>query len=412
MSKGTILRAIHPGKTRQGVHYRRNCCPMIDQVQGLLRERETAAISLLETLVNVNSFTDNRAGGVLVCEMLAAELRSIDGIASVRTVDSERFAPHLVVQTGPTDANFVALVGHLDTVFPPGTFEGFRRDGALIRGPGVLDMKGGLVVVLEALRALSRLGVLHRVPLRLIIVSDEEVGSPEGRVVIQRELAGACAALVFEAGRAHDAVITSRRGTGSVRAVATGRAAHAGNAHAEGANAIRALCRFVERAEQLTDHARGVTVNVGIIRGGTSKNTVPDFAEALLDLRYERLSDGDALLAALEEAAGQSAFAGTTVSLTKQIARPPLERTDANLALYRVYAACARAAGLGDGEAPLVGGGSDAATTAAMGIASIDGLGPRGAGFHTHDERVDVATMVPKAEALARFLNGKMCTDG
>jgi len=382
---------------------------MIDQLQQFLREREAAAITLLERLVLQNSFTDNPEGAALVGEMLAHELRSIPEMSSVRLIPSDRFAPHVVAETDAGQTDFVALVGHLDTVFPPGTFEGFRRDGSLLRGPGVLDMKGGLVVVLEALRALSHVGVLSSLSVRLVIVADEEVGSPEGRFVIERELAGARAALVFEAGRAQDAVITARRGTASARALATGKAAHSGNAHAEGANAIRALCRFVEEAEQLTDYARGVTVNVGVIRGGTSKNTVPDQAEALLDLRYERQVDCDQLVARLEDAARRATIPGTTVTFTKQLARPPLERTEANVALYQAYAACARDAGLGDGEAPLVGGGSDAATTAALGIASIDGLGPRGAGFHTQDERVEVATFVPKAEALACFLmkNGR-----
>lgn len=377
---------------------------MIEQIQRCLRDRAPSAISLLERLVQENSYTGNPRGGALVAEMLAAELQAIPEMTDVRQIPSDRFAPHLVASTNRTPTDFIALVGHLDTVFPPGTFEGFRRDGDLLRGPGVLDMKGGLVVVLEALRALSHVGVLSDIPVRLVIVSDEEVGSPEGRQVIARELVGARAALVFEAGRAKDAVITSRRGTGSGRAVALGRAAHSGNAHAEGANAIRALCRFVEYAEELTDYARGTTVNVGVIRGGTSKNTVPDHAEALLDLRYVRLADSEALVSKLEEAARRSAIAGTTVTFTKELARPPLERTDANVALYRDYAACARASGLGDGEAPLIGGGSDAATTAAMGITSIDGLGPRGKGFHTHEECVEVETLGPKAEALARFL--------
>ena len=383
---------------------------MIDQLKTFFQERETAAITLLEKLVLQNSFTENPQGGAIVADILAAELRSIPGISDVRLIPSDRFAPHVVAVAHDAPTDFIGLVGHLDTVFPPGTFEGFRRDGHLLRGPGVLDMKGGLVVVLEALRALAHVGALASLPLRLVIVSDEEVGSPEGRFVIERELEGARAALVFEAGRAGDAVITARRGTGSARVVATGRAAHSGNAHAEGANAIRALCRFVEYAEGLTDYARGVTVNVGIIRGGTSKNTVPDHAEALMDLRYERLADGEALVQALEEAAGRAAIAGTTVCVTKQIARPPLERSEANVALYRAYAECAREAGLGDAEAGLIGGGSDAATTAALGIASIDGLGPRGAGFHTHDERMEVATLMVKSEALARFLLKNMRT--
>jgi glutamate carboxypeptidase len=377
-----------------------------------LRAREGAALELLEALVEVNSYTQNRAGGAEVGDMLAAELGSIEGVASVRAVPSERFAPHWVAATTAADgssAGCIALVGHLDTVFPPGSFEGFRRDGAIAHGPGVLDMKGGLVVVLEALRALGREGVLAEIPVRVVIVSDEEIGSPEGRGVIERELAGASAALVFEAGRAHDAVITARKGTGSARVVATGRAAHAGNAHADGANAIWALCRFVERAQGLTDYARGVTVNVGTISGGQGKNTVPDHAESLLDFRFERREDGEGVLEALARASEEAAASvrGTSVVAFGDMGRLPLERSPASVELYREYAACARAVGLGDGEAPLVGGGSDASSTAALGIPSIDGLGPRGTGFHTRDERIEIASLVPKAEALARFLLGR-----
>ncbi|UQA61971.1 M20 family metallopeptidase [Polyangium aurulentum] len=377
-----------------------------------LRAREGAALELLEALVEVNSYTHNRAGGTVVGDMLAAELGSIEGMASVRAAPSERFAPHWIASTAAADGSpegCIAIVGHLDTVFPPGSFEGFRREGPIAHGPGVLDMKGGLVVVLEALCALGREGVLAEIPVRVVIVSDEEIGSPEGRLVIERELAGASAALVFEAGRAHDAVITARKGTGSARVVAKGRAAHAGNAHADGANAIWALCRFVERAQGLTDYARGVTVNVGTISGGQGKNTVPDHAEALLDFRYERREDGEGVLEALARASEETAASvrGTSVVVEGDMGRLPLERLPASVELYREYAACAREAGLGDGEAPLVGGGSDASSTAALGIPSIDGLGPRGTGFHTRDERIEIATLVPKAEALARFLLGR-----
>ncbi|MDC3954731.1 M20/M25/M40 family metallo-hydrolase [Polyangium jinanense] len=391
---------------------------MIEAAKARLRAREEAALALLEALVEVNSFTDNVPGGTRVGEMLAAELRGLEGVSSVRSHASARYAPHWVARTEAAEesaAGCVAIVGHLDTVFPPGTFEGFRREGPIARGPGVLDMKGGLVVVLEALRALAHVGLLARVPIRVVIVSDEEVGSPEGQRVIAEEVAGARAALVFEAGRAKDLVITSRKGTGSAHIVATGKAAHAGNAHADGANAIWALARFIDHAQKLTNYTRGVTVNVGTIRGGHSKNTVPDRAEAELDFRYERRADGDALLVALAEAAKEVAVPGTTITVTGGIARSSLERTAASVALYEAYAACARAAGLGDGEAPLVGGGSDAATTAAFGIPSIDGLGPRGTGFHTLDERIEVATLVPKAEAIVRFLLGcmqKFDTDG
>jgi glutamate carboxypeptidase len=349
----------------------------------------------LASLVAINSFTDHREGGQEVGRRLA-ECFAIEGLER-RTVASTRYADHLVFSHGTPG---VALVGHLDTVFPPGTFEGYRRDGDLRRGPGVLDMKSGLLVASWALRALAATSGLPGV--RVVIVSDEEVGSPEGQGVIREAIAGASSCLVFESGRANDAIITRRKGTGIVRAVAHGVAAHAGNAHKEGKNAIWALARFVDRVQSLTDYARGVTVNVGLIRGGTSKNTVPERAEAELDLRFESVADAEELVAKIR--ALGSEIEGTRIEIEGGVARLPMEATDASRALMRSYAECARASGLGDAEAALIGGGSDASTSSAMGIASIDGLGPRGRGFHTKDEQVEIATLIPKAQALCRFL--------
>ena len=372
-----------------------------------LTEQAKAMEHALAELVEVNSFTENVEGGRKVGAMLA-ELYAIQGLES-RRVQSTRYADHLVVTSAWTTLGQspIALVGHLDTVFPPGLFEGYKRDGDLARGPGVLDMKGGLVVVAWALKALAEVGALTELPgLRLVIVADEEVGSPEGKTVIQNTIAGARAALVFEAGRKNDLVITRRKGTGAVTAIAHGKAAHAGNAHKEGANALWALARLVDRAQGLTDYARGITVNVGKVTGGTSKNTVPDRAEALVDFRFETRADGDALMTALAQIAEASAASvqGTRISLEGGIARLPLERTAASAQLMTAYGEAAHASGLGSGEAALIGGGSDASTSHAMGIPSIDGLGPRGIGFHTQDEQIEVRTLVSKAQALARFL--------
>jgi glutamate carboxypeptidase len=367
------------------------------------KKMETA----LAELVEVNSYTENAAGGRKVGAMLE-ELFEIDGLETQR-IPSTKFADHLVVSSAWTTIGQspIALIGHLDTVFPPGTFEGYRRDGDLARGPGVLDMKGGLVVVAWALRALAAADALLDLPgLRVVIVADEEVGSPEGQRIIAEQIAGSRGALVFEAGRKGDLVITRRKGTGAMTATAHGKAAHAGNAHKEGANAIRALSRFVERAESLTDYDQGKTVNVGKISGGTSKNTVPDLAEALLDLRFESRADADALVAALHDAAKEvcASLSGTRIELTGGVARMPLERTDASVKLMESYLVAAKASGLGGGEAGLIGGGSDASTAHAIGIAAIDGLGPRGVGFHTKDEQIEVATLLMKAKALVRFL--------
>ncbi len=301
----------------------------------------------------------------------------------------------------------MALIGHLDTVFPPGKFEGWVKDGDKRRGPGVLDMKGGLVVIAWALRATQQVGALAGLPpLKVVVVADEEVGSPEGAPLIEKLCQGARAALVFESGRTNDAIVTSRKGVGRLDLTFTGKPAHAGNNHADGVNALWACARFVDRAQALTDYPRGVTVNVGKVTGGQGKNTVPDLAVAEVDVRFATVKDAEWVLAELKQLAEQAAASvkGAKVQVQSGGVRWPMERTEASGALYERYAACARAEGLGAGEAPKVGGGSDACTTSAMGIPSIDALGPRGAGFHTPDEYIELSTLVPRAAALARLL--------
>lgn len=400
---------------------RESLSSLADDAALLLSDKQREMEEVLASLVELNSYTDNADGGRLVGSMLrdlfgragragAAHGSDADAVRE-RVIASARYADHLVFETpSAQSAPPIALVGHFDTVFPPGVFEGYRRDGDLARGPGVLDMKGGIVVVLYALRAVgATLGFARAPKVEVVLVADEEVGSPEGQGVIREAIAGASSCLVFEAGRKADMIITRRKGTGGMRAIAHGRAAHAGANHKDGANALWAIARFVDRIQQLTDYDRGITVNVGKVEGGQGKNTVPDQAVAHFDLRFESKADADWLVAEVNKAAEAAAASvpGTRIVLEGGVARLPLERTAESARLMQEYGACARASGLGDGEAPLIGGGSDASTASALGIASIDGLGPRGIGFHTKDEQIEVATLVPKAQALARFLIGR-----
>ncbi len=366
-------------------------------------ERHAGAMhELTRRLVEVNSYSANRVG----VNAVGALLREAFAFPSLecRQVPGGHYGEHLFWRTraeGPP----ILLVGHHDTVFPPGHFEGWSRVGDRATGPGVLDMKGGLSVIWGALAALERLGQLGALPIVVASVADEEVGSVESRPHLREAARGASAALVFESGRAEDAIVTRRRGTGTLVLRFTGRAAHAGNAHAAGRNAIWAMARFIDAAQGLTDHARGSTVNVGLASGGTSGNTVPASAECTVDVRFERSLDATSLLSALKSVAEASAAGlGVEVALSGGANRLPMERTPAAEALYLEYAACARTAGLGYGEHPLVGGGSDANDLAASGVPVIDGLGPRGEGFHTTAEWVDLSSFRPKAEALARFL--------
>lgn len=378
-------------------------------IAGVQRRRDEM-LALTRRWVEVNSYTENVAGVNAVGAMLR-EAFALPGLrcTPIESGD-EGFGDHLVWRTPAADhAAPIVLIGHHDTVFPPGHFEGWREDGGRAIGPGALDMKGGLAVIRAALAALDEAGGLADLPLVVVCVADEEVGSPSSQPHLQAIARKAACALVFESGRAGDAIITRRKGVGAMTAVARGRAAHAGNNHKDGANAIWALAKFADAAQQLTDYARGCTVNVGQFAGGTSKNTVAERAECKLDLRYETVADAKALVAALGAAADAAAAAvpGVRIEVSGGANRLPLERTAASAALREEYAACARAAGLGDGEAGLLGGGSDANTVAPLGVPAIDGLGPRGAGFHTTTEYVELATFVPKAEALVRFLWGR-----
>ena len=381
--------------------------PDLEQTLAQIRARETEMLALTRSWVEVNSFTSNIEGVDRVGGMLR-EAFALPSLSCIR-IPVEGFGEHLVWKTAAPGAR-ILLIGHHDTVFPPGHFEGWREEAGKAIAPGVLDMKGGLAVIRTALAVLDDIGVLAKLPLAVMCVSDEEVGSPTSARYLQELASDADCALVFESGRANDMIITRRKGVGAMTVTAHGKAAHAGNNHKDGLNAIVALAAFAQAAHAMTDHARGITVNVGTFTGGTSKNTVPEQASCQLDLRYETVADAETLVANLRAAAEQAAqiIPGVRLEAKGGANRLPLERTTASARLRDEYAACARACGLGDGEAPLLGGGSDANTVAALGVPAIDGLGPRGAGFHTTGEYAELATFVPKTEALVRFLLGRL----
>jgi len=320
-------------------------------------------IALTRRWVEVNSFTTNIEGVNRVGVMLQ-EAFALPSLSCIR-IPVEGFGEHLVWKTATPGARII-LIGHHYTVFPPGHFEGWREEDGKVIAPGVLDMKGGLAVIRTALAVLDELGVLAQLPLAVMCVSDEEVGSPTSAPFLQELASDAACALVFESGRANDMIITRRKGVGAMTVTAHGKAAHAGNNHKDGANAIVALAKFAELAHAMTDYARGITVNVGTFTGGTSKNTVPEQASCQLDLRYETVADAEALVANLRAAAEQAAatVSGVRIEAKGGANRLPLERTKWSAALRDEYAACARACGLGDGEAPLRGGVRIAATAA------------------------------------------------
>lgn len=381
----------------------------LDALLSAARTRAGEIVPRLHHWCGINSFTGNVTGVNAQGEALA-EAFALRGLTMARR-PGNGVGDHLFWRTPAWDtvpaAERILLVGHHDTVFPPGTFEAWALDeaGDRLRAPGALDMKGGIAVIAAALTAFADCGALADLPVGFISVADEETSSLDSAPWLRTLAGGAGAALVFESGRAGDAIITRRKGTGRFTLNVTGKAAHAGNNLADGINAIVALARLIDRVADFGAPERGLTLNVGTCRGGESVNTVPANAEAVADFRVERAEDARELFTRLEAAAAEVAErSGASIVVGGGLRRPPLERSPESEALMRAYAECALAAGLGAPEAALLGGGSDANTVSAIGVPAIDGLGPRGKGFHTHDECIELSSLGPKVEALVRFL--------
>jgi glutamate carboxypeptidase len=380
---------------------------------------EAAQVPFLAELVEESSCSREPEDVERLAERVDRMAQELGLLREVHPDPEKRVAAHRVYVTPATsaDAQAPALVGHLDTVFPRAMgFSGFRREGDEARGPGVLDMKSGVTSMFFALRALEscRPGSIARLPLRIVLVSDEEIGSPSSRVLYAALAPKVSEALVFEAGRQADRIVTARKGGGLYTVRARGRAAHAGNAHAEGRSAIWALSLLVPRIEARTDYSAGVTVNVGLFEGGSAKNTVPQHAAIGIDTRFERGDDARALDAFMR-ALIERPFEGLEVpgglrevlfSLEGGITRPPMEATPQSHALRVRYEACAQRAGLGIGEAPLQGGGSDANLLSALGVPCIDGLGPYGRFFHETREWCSLSSLERRTTALTLHLAG------
>ena len=295
------------------------------------------------------------------------------------------------------------LLGHLDTVWAHGTLNEipFRIDAGVARGPGVYDMKAGLVQTIWALRALDRRGLRPRRPLTILWNTDEEAGSAASREFIEAEGAAAAACLVMEPSLPGGGAKTARRGVGILTVRVRGRAAHAGLEPERGINAITELAGIVTAAAALSAPEQGVTVNVGLIRGGSRTNVVPAEASADVDIRMDDPAAGERLIRALRGLGARHPEA--EVDWAGGVNRPALVRNEGVVTLYE---RARRLAGeldweLGEGAA---GGGSDGNIVAGLGVPVLDGLGPLGDGAHARHEQVVTADLPRRAALLAALL--------
>ena len=371
------------------------------------KERRDEIVSTIRELVEIESPSDNKTAVDEVAEAIAHKFSQLGG--EVRFHRAKDFGSHLQVNFGGKSAKPVLLLGHYDTVYPLGTLASMpcRVVHNRLTGPGVLDMKSGIALMLHALAGLQQWysegqnNELPR-PVTVLLVSDEEVGSNSSRAITESLAKKAAAVLVLEPSYGpHGAAKTARKGVGEYLVKVTGRAAHAGLDFEKGVNAILELARQIEKISRFTDLKKGLTVNVGIVSGGSRTNVVPAEATAQVDVRIARMKDAagiDKKMRSLRPFNHKC-----KIEITGGINRPPMERTAGVAALYAQAVAIARELGWKLEEAA-VGGGSDGNFTASLGIPTLDGLGGVGDGAHATHEHILISELPRRAALIAGLI--------
>ena len=365
-------------------------------------DRRDLVVSTIRELVEIESPSDSKAAVDSVSEAVAQKFSQLGG--EVRIHPAKDFGNHLQVDFAGKSDKLVLLLGHYDTVYPLGTLATMpcRVTDNKLTGPGVLDMKSGIALMLHALAGLQAWhGGLPR-PVTVFLVSDEEVGSDSSRAITESLAKKAAAVLVLEPSYgSQGAVKTARKGVGEYLVKVTGKASHAGLDFQKGVNAILELARQIEKISSFTDLKKGLTVNVGIVSGGSRTNVVPAEASAQVDVRIGRMKDAAGIDKKMRSL--RPFNRKCKVEITGGINRPPMERTAGVAALYTQAVAIARDLGWKLGEAA-VGGGSDGNFTAGLGIPTLDGLGGVGDGAHAPHEHILISELPRRAALIAGLI--------
>ena len=374
----------------------------VRDLAALFLARQNSMLSDLEALVVRESPSGESALVRDLARWIAARLGAA-GI-SASPVPCAGRGDALLARTG-AERGGALLLGHLDTVWPAGTLKEipFRVEGGVARGPGVFDMKGGIAVAAAVLEAVARREVVPAGGLTLLLTPDEEVGTHASRDLLVAEALKRDRVFVLEPSGEGGAAKIARKGVGLVTARFSGVAAHAGLEPEKGASALLEMSRFALFADALADAPSGTSVVPSVSASGTVTNVVPESAVLSIDFRLWTQAEGERVLAGLR--AYRPADPRVKVALDGGINRPPMEATEASLALYRRAAALAKALGF-DLGAVRVGGGSDGNLTASAGVPTLDGLGPSGAGAHARTEHLLVDDLPRRAALLAGLLEG------
>ena len=372
-----------------------------------VEEERESMLDLWKRLVNIDCGSQNKAGITQVSRIIADFLA--DCQIPVHYYHNERGGDTLVAPWGDMTRPFIVFLGHMDTVFQDGTVHERPftiRDGQAF-GPGVLDMKGGIVIALYTLKILGETGY-SRFPIKLILTGDEENGhrySQAGQWIVE-ECRHAHAAFNFETGFCDNSVVVERKGCLNATLTVTGKGAHAGNNPQEGRSAIREMAHKVLALESLTDFQSGNTVNVGVIQGGTVPNAVSEQCEIVVDLRFVDEVSKKAYIQKIQDIAHTVYEEGTTGTVEFSASFDAMARLPATMELFSEVNALVQE----NGFAPLipkkVGGGSDSAYAVAAGVPTLCAMGVQGTGNHTVDERADVASLFTRTKMMLAIMMG------
>jgi glutamate carboxypeptidase len=373
------------------------------QLLDRVRAQQAPMLALLERLARVESPSSDAASQLPIRDLIRTEFESLGyRVRSLRgkstggalTASPLQRQRHQPVQL---------LLGHYDTVWPVGTLHDmpFEVDGNIVRGPGVFDMKGGIVQIVFALRCIAELGSKPAVTPVILLNSDEEIGSRESSRHIRRLAGIADRALVMEPSLGPEGSIkTTRKGVGRFTVCARGKAAHAGLDPESGASAILELSHVIQKLFALNDPATGVSVNVGTVDGGIRPNVIAAESRAVIDVRVRSEADAERVSAAI--LAIRPETPGVALDIDGFIGRPPLEATPANRALWAIAQELGESLGLKLTEG-LAGGGSDG-STASQYTATLDGLGPVGDGAHARHEHLLLDRTLERTALLAMLI--------
>ena len=356
-------------------------------------------LELLESMVNIDSCSGNVEGIAQLSSLIGQRLKKLG--FSFGPVKAKDGSIHYHARRGL--GKKVLLLAHLDTVFPNGTAAArkFRIEGELAFGPGVSDCKSGVATIIGALETLSQ-GRWPDLEINALFNSDEEVSSPGSRQIIEDLAKDAAAVLVVEPAELEN-ITVARKGIGRFELKVSGKAAHSGSNYTHGCNAILEMAHKIIAIQGLSRIENGITLNVGTVSGGIRPNVVPELAMVEIDLRIVKPDQAEPVINGLKRIAADCKDQGTSGRLTGGITRPPMPLNDANYQLYQSIRDVGLKLGMKLGAVES-GGGSDANFTGALGIPTIDGLGPIGGGHHSEAEYMNVPSLGRRINLLASFL--------